>query len=90
MRNWHPEKWPGAGGTFIANLTMEQLQWAHYSSAYLAAPLRNPYLMVNNDKLLMRFKSAMLMPTGKRELSSTSDVDAGLGNALYRHWKTLN
>lgn len=38
--------------------------------------------MVNNDKLLMRFKKAMLAPTGKRELSSTSDVDAGLGNAL--------
>lgn len=38
--------------------------------------------MVNNEKLLMRFKRAALKPTGKRELSSTSDVDAGLGNKL--------
>lgn len=38
--------------------------------------------MAINDILLMRFKQALLKPTGKRELSSTSDVDAGLGNTL--------
>lgn len=38
--------------------------------------------MAINDILLMRFKRALLKPTGKRELSSTSDVDAGLGNTL--------
>lgn len=38
----------------------------------------------NNDKLMMRFKRAALKPSGKREISSTSDVDAGLGNRLLQ------
>ena len=38
----------------------------------------------NEDKLMMRFIQAALKPTGKRELSSTSDVDAGLGNKLLQ------
>ncbi|QCR38750.1 hypothetical protein [Nissabacter sp. SGAir0207] len=34
------------------------------------------------NELMMRFKREMFAPNGKRELSSTSDVDAGLANAL--------
>lgn len=35
-----------------------------------------------SSQLMMRFKREMFMPNGKREMSSTSDVDAGLANAI--------
>ena len=35
-----------------------------------------------SNELMMRFKREMFLPNGKREMSSTSDVDAGLANAI--------
>ncbi|PLR29072.1 hypothetical protein CYR55_23105, partial [Chimaeribacter californicus] len=38
--------------------------------------------MASNNALMMRFTREMFAPNGKRELSSTSDVDTGLANTL--------
>ncbi|HHA1396873.1 hypothetical protein [Enterobacter soli] len=38
--------------------------------------------MNKNDELMMRFRREIFAPNGKREMTSTSDVDAGLANVI--------
>jgi len=42
-----------------------------------------------SNELMMRFKREMFLPNGKREMSSTSDVDAGLANAILSVFEGL-